>query len=414
MKFHLDVIDNYWVAITILAMFGANAIGALGLGRFMQKTGFRNSYIFIVASYAVLLGLFMIPQSNASLLALRCIAALIFPGPVMLSRITMLTRHTYKGVFSFVPMVTALVWFNQGFWFGGAISNSSAWTKNWNIFFASGFILCFLAISLLVSFLSSEKKSNIKEDKELLINSPDATELGNVLPLRKNSKIRKKPANHSNSPHAHNSIYLDVLEADTSQNDQENKPEKISLIREKFASFINGASFAVHVSLLGIQITKLVDLDFHEYATIVGSLGTVSTILILISFGFMSRQQGNTSLMTGNIGHIAGTGILSIPHIYGIDKKSLAVFVIAISYAIVLISFFVMNLACEVSLGQKSLRQNKLAGGKEMGNIKSALSVGKVLGSALVVCTFQVHPQLPLWIMEGLLILFLCSFFIKR
>lgn len=410
-KFYLDIVDNFWVAITILAMFGGNAIGALGVGRFMQKAGFRNSYIFIVASYALLLGLFMIPQSNASLLTLRCIAALIFPGPVMLSRITMLTSQTYyhsNGVFSFVPMVTALVWFNQGFWFGGAISNSSAWTKDWNIFFASGFILCFLAVALLVSFFVSEKKINVKESEEEFLtkyNSSDTLELGKaVVSLRgtsNNNETRKKHTKDSNSLH--------VL--DTSE---EYDSKKIPLIREKFASFINGVSFAVHVSLLGIQITKLVDLDFYEYATIVGSLGSVSTILILISFRSMSRQQGNMSLITGNIGHIIGTGILAIPHIYRIDKKSLAVFIIAASYAMVLISFFVMNLACEVNLGQQSLKQKKLTGGKEMGNIKSALSVGKVLGSALVVCTFQVHPQLPLWMLEGLLIVFLCSFYLKK
>jgi len=204
-----------------------------------------------------------------------------------------------------------------------------------------------------------------------------------------------------------NDIIKDFLHA-------EKERTKVTLSREKLASFTNGVSFATHVSLLGIQITKLVDIDLFEYTTIVGSLGSMSTILILLSFGFMSRQKGNVGLITATIGHIIGTAVLSIPKIYSIKSKSTAVCIIAVSYALVLISFFITNLSCEVNLGKKSRENANLAGGKEMGNIKSALSVGKVLGSALVVVSFRVHPQLPLWTLEGVLILSLFSFSIGK
>ena len=107
-KFHLDITDNIWIAFTILSMFAANAVGAVGLGNLMQKAGFRVSFIVVAASFAVLMALLMIPHTNTSLLILRFVSAIIFPGPVMLSRITQLTCHKFDGVLSYVPMVTAL------------------------------------------------------------------------------------------------------------------------------------------------------------------------------------------------------------------------------------------------------------------------------------------------------------------
>ena len=71
----------------------------------------------------------------------------------------------------------------------------------------------------------------------------------------------------------------------------------------------------------------------------------------------------------------------------------------------------------KVSLAQKSLKQgngNDAAKGLQMGIIQSCLNAGKVCGAALVVLTYSIHPQAPLWILEGLLItgasLFLCIF----
>lgn len=188
-----------------------------------------------------------------------------------------------------------------------------------------------------------------------------------------------------------------------------NDINKVNLRREKWASFVNGISFSTHVSLLGIQITRLVDIDLYEYTTIVGSLGSMSTILILITFGFMTRQRSVASLLFANVGHIIGTGILSIPSIYALKSQNLAVAIIAMSYAIISISFFIMNLSCEVSLGQKSLKNAELSGGKEMGKIKSWLSAGKVVGSINVVTFFRVDPQLPLWIVECFMIISLVA-----
>ena len=399
-KFHLDITDNMWVAVTILSMFAANAVGSVGLGNLMQQKGFQTSFIFVASSFATLMALFMIPHSNPSLLSLRCIAAIIFPGPVMLSRITQLTRHKYDGALSFVPMVTALIWFNQGFWFGGAISNSSAWSSDWNAFFYSGMILSILAFSMLVVFFV-DQKSTKRPEGSILLNDGSDVELGEREPGSDSSVSKIMRAGEQQE----NENVSSFREADNTQDECliTGDAAMVNLWREKWASFVNGASFSAHVSLLGIQITKLVDIDLYEYTTIVGSLGSMSTILILLSFGFMSRQKGSVSLLCANVGHIFGTAALSIPSVYSLESKSLAVLIIAFSYAVVLISFFVTNLSCEVSLGQKSLQNKRLAGGKEMGIIKSSLSIGKVIGSFLVVFTFRVHPQLPLWILEGVL-----------
>ena len=75
------------------------------------------------------------------------------------------------------------------------------------------------------------------------------------------------------------------------------------------------------------------------------------------------------------------------------------------AYGAVLLSFFVMNLSCEVSLGQLRTAVGKdAAAGLHMGIIKSMLSVGKVGGAAMVAFAFRIHPQLPLWILEGFLV----------
>ena len=66
-----------------------------------------------------------------------------------------------------------------------------------------------------------------------------------------------------------------------------------------------------------------------------------------------------------------------------------------------------MNLSCEVSfcLGQlRDVVDKDAAAGLQMGIIKSMLSVGKVGGAAMVAFAFRIHPQLPLWILEGLLV----------
>ena len=302
-------------------------------------------------------------------------------------------------------MFPSRIWFNQGFWFGGAISNSSAWTKDWNVFFSSGLILFILTTSILGAFLVIDRAQQLAAEKQSFFYSSsksgeydvEKAEVG-LVKLNVNAKLAQ-------NDHAAKKQIEGVQIADSKQ---QNK--KITLWREKLASFTNGVSFSTHVSLLGIQITKLVDIDLYEYTTIVGSLGSMSTILILLSFGFMSRQKGNVSLITATIGHMVGTAILSIPHVYILKSKGLAVLIIAATYALVLISFFITNLSCEVTLGKKSRENGSLAGGKEMGNIKCALSVGKVLGSLLVVVAFRAHPQLSLWILEGLLFVSLLIF----
>ena len=102
---------------------------------------------------------------------------------------------------------------------------------------------------------------------------------------------------------------------------------------------------------------------------------------------------------------MAGTAVLCIPQLYSLPMGA-AVSAIVISYGTIFLSFFVMNLSCEVSLGQKSIQQKKkdAAAGLQMGLIKSFLSVGKVCGASLVVFAYRLHPQLPLWILEALLL----------
>lgn len=141
--FYLDITDNAWVAVTVLGMFVGNAIGAVALGYLMQKKGYKRAFLFLCPAYLAVLALYMAPHTNASFVALRSASALLFPGPVVLSRITQNTRRTFRGGFKHVPMIVSLVWFNQGIWFGSVISNSSVWTP-WNAFFSSAVVRSFI------------------------------------------------------------------------------------------------------------------------------------------------------------------------------------------------------------------------------------------------------------------------------
>ena len=112
--FYLDVTNKTWVTVTVLGMFTGNAVGAIALGGLMQKKGYHFAYTFMCIAFLVIFPLYMIPHSNASFLVLRCLSALIFPGPVLLSKVTLNTRQTFKDTFKHIPMVVSLVWFNQG------------------------------------------------------------------------------------------------------------------------------------------------------------------------------------------------------------------------------------------------------------------------------------------------------------
>ena len=112
--FHLDITDNLWVAVAEVGIFLANAIGAKVLGHLMKAKGYYFSFFVVSLTFATLTSLLMIPHGNATLLAVRCFGALIFPSPVMLSRVTILTRDTYVDGYKYVPMVAALIWFNKG------------------------------------------------------------------------------------------------------------------------------------------------------------------------------------------------------------------------------------------------------------------------------------------------------------
>lgn len=112
--FYLDLVNNTWVALTVLAMFTGNAFGAIGLGWLMQKKSYKFAYITMCCAFLVIFPLYMIPHSNTSFFVLRCVSSLLFPGPVVLSKITQNTRQTFKDTFKHIPMVVSLVWFNQG------------------------------------------------------------------------------------------------------------------------------------------------------------------------------------------------------------------------------------------------------------------------------------------------------------
>ena len=149
---------------------------------------------------------------------------------------------------------------------------------------------------------------------------------------------------------------------------------------------------------------RYITISVYEYNTIVGSLGSISTVLLLLSFRSLARRRISFSMTVAYIGHMIGTAILCIPQLYSL-QLGVAVSSIVMSYGAVLLSFFVMNLSCEVSLGQLRNTLNKdAAAGLQMGIIKSTLSVGKVGGAAMVAFAFHIHPQLPLWILEGLLV----------
>ena len=118
----------------------------------------------------------------------------------------------------------------------------------------------------------------------------------------------------------------------------------------------------------------------------------------------MARKTISFSMAIAYTDHMIGTAVLCIPQLHSLPLGA-AVALIVILYGVVLLSFFVMNLSCEVSLGQLRQRLGKdAAAGLQMGIIKSTLSVGKVGGAAMVAFVFRIHPQMPLWILEGLLV----------
>lgn len=112
-QFYLDLAGNTWVAVTVLGMFLGNAVGSVGLGYLMQRKGYQLAFKFVCIAFLVTFAFYMIPMTNAAFLALRTVSSVLFPGPVVLSKITQNTRQTYQGVFKHIPMVTSLVWFNQ-------------------------------------------------------------------------------------------------------------------------------------------------------------------------------------------------------------------------------------------------------------------------------------------------------------
>lgn len=115
--FYLDIVNDTWVAVTVLAMFTGNAVGAILLGFLMQKKGYHFAYTTMCCAFLVVFPLYMIPHSKASFFILRCLSAILFPGPVVLSKITQNTRETFQGAFKHIPMVISLVWFNQGMYY---------------------------------------------------------------------------------------------------------------------------------------------------------------------------------------------------------------------------------------------------------------------------------------------------------
>jgi len=456
-------------------------------------------------------------------------------------------------------MVVSLVWFNQGFWFGGIISNSAVWTP-WNVFFTSAVVLFVLLVCLFIAFLVTSKKKDLAEKGAT---GPELTRQGTMETRR--STIEDKHMGSFNAEHqdcesglvtdddqhtmmrlgsrgttcnqsmsgphvmaviGENDVYsidedrrmsaqndwkealiieegqdkptsdlhgtirdsqstrrtfstsnlrgsfrssgqsmretfstsnlrgsfrsrgqsmraiyrtvstsdirgtvrtqsmraiyssarvlnegyddysIEPVESENAATFTDEQSPRNSLLLARISSFANGASFACHISLLPIQVTKLVALDVYEYTTIVSSLGGISTVLILLSFKSMARVETYFSMAVAYCGHMIGTAILCIPQLYSLPMGA-AVSSIVISYGVILLSFFVMNLSCEVSLGQKSLQQKikkDAAAGLQMGIIKGLLSLGKVCGAAMVTFAFRFHPQLPLWILEAFLL----------
>jgi len=188
------------------------------------------------------------------------------------------------------------------------------------------------------------------------------------------------------------------------------------------ASFSNGASFACHIALLGISLTNLLhDLDKYKYACIISSLGTISTVLILLSFRRLTRLSTRQNVLLAFCGHMLGTAALGVPQVYQLPE-GLALLAIISAYCVILLSFFVTNLACEVSIKQHGAGERRLnaaadaadadpfaepfhdgrgSTAKRMGAIKASLSLGKVCGSIVVIFGTRVHLCLPLWVLEA-------------
>ena len=301
------------------------------------------------------------------------------------------------------------------------ISNSSVWTQ-WNVFFTSAVVLFVLFLVLFICYLISNKKPTRKGIGENL----HVVDVG-----EESAKGSKSVDVNLSDPEDIDAEAPSNEESDNavSPNSELSLDHKRTLLLARLASFVNGASFACHISLLPIQVTSLVDLDgewiislllsklsqsnpplflstyiVYEYTTIVSSLGSISTVLLLLSFRSMARKSISSSMTIAYIGHMVGTAVLCIPQIYSL-QLGVAVASIVTSYGAILLSFFAMNLSCEVSLGQLRKRVDEdAAAGLQMGIIKSTLSVGKVGGAAMVAFAFRIHPQLPLWILEGVLV----------
>ena len=114
------------------------------------KKGYQFAYTLMCVAFLVVLPLYVIPHSNASFLILMCVFALLFPGPVVLWKITQNTRKSFRDLFKCMPMglvqsghlvfdiTCSWLWFIKdktdpmffpsvpnikygGFWFGGVI-----------------------------------------------------------------------------------------------------------------------------------------------------------------------------------------------------------------------------------------------------------------------------------------------------
>ena len=414
-NFHLNVADNAWIACTVLVMFLANAVGSIGLGRLMQTRGYDFLFKFACVFFIVVYPLHMLPHTRATFLALRCVSSLLFPGPIVLTRITQNTRHTCTGPLEYMPMAATLIYFNQGFAVGGAISNSQKWTPS-NVFFTSFLVLTVLMCALLGAFLKCRGNATLSPQSGVPPPSlPASTQQGKEEPKKETKEITGSDSIEAKE-------FLQVVVEDTTAKPAEEAASTAAgdgLALAKATSFANGASFACHIALLGIQVTGLVRVDKYEYSAIVSSLGTISTVLLLLTFGRLARSSPGANMLLGYSGHCLGTAVLGVPAVYRLPRV-IAIVVIALSYSTIFLSFYTVNLACEVSLKQASLRRKAAASGgggkkdaaagKQMGLIKASLSFSKACGVSAVIFAHHVHPCLPLWILEGGLLLALVVF----
>ena len=107
--FAVDVTKNWWVALTILLMFLANAVGSSLLGKLMQWKKFEFYYKFCCLGFSILLPLHMLPHARVSFIALRTVTSLLFPGPVVLTRIALKSTGKLPGSLRYVPLTVVSV-----------------------------------------------------------------------------------------------------------------------------------------------------------------------------------------------------------------------------------------------------------------------------------------------------------------